>query len=322
MSDHHTLSEAFLQSLPAGAPVSSSAELEDALSSCCATGRATWISLQLPDTDFVRYLAASVLKGAGGGELPAQLSELCIADLYLCCGCVQGVPAAIVEIERSVLSHVPAMLAGMPLSSAQAEDVQQAVRSKLLMGVPGKAPALAEYGGRGALQSWVRVIAVRTALDLLRKKDEQPSNRDQDIVDRMMAPEADPELKYLKDRYRKEFRDALYEAVGSLSTEQRNLLRMYFLAGLKTAQIGKMLQVNQSTIVRWLSSAREAIQSETRRLLRERLRLSASEFDSLTLLVQSQLEISLSQLLGEQPAGSPGSTQGTPGNAPPGHPGS
>jgi RNA polymerase sigma-70 factor (ECF subfamily) len=55
--------------------------------------------------------------------------------------------------------------------------------------------------------------------------------------------------------------------------------------------------VNRSTVVRWLADVREALFKETRRLLRERLRLNDSEFESLMGLVRSDLDLSISIFL-------------------------
>jgi RNA polymerase sigma-70 factor len=63
--------------------------------------------------------------------------------------------------------------------------------------------------------------------------------------------------------------------------------------------MGPLFRVNQSTVSRWLKSARQAIYEETRRRLQERLNLSSQEFESLLAVIDSQLEVSFSQILKE-----------------------
>ncbi len=55
--------------------------------------------------------------------------------------------------------------------------------------------------------------------------------------------------------------------------------------------------MHRATAARRIQTAAEAVHTETRRLLRERLRLDTAELDSLAHLVQSQLHLSLTRLL-------------------------
>ena len=61
-------------------------------------------------------------------------------------------------------------------------------------------------------------------------------------------------------------------------------------------KLGVMFQIHRATAARWLHSAREAVFTETRRLLQERLRLSPGEFDSLVRVLRSQLDLSATQI--------------------------
>ena len=56
-----------------------------------------------------------------------------------------------------------------------------------------------------------------------------------------------------------------------------------------------------STASRWVSAAVKEVGDETRRRLRERLGLSADSAESVARMVGSQLELSLSRLLGSAP---------------------
>jgi RNA polymerase sigma factor (sigma-70 family) len=70
-----------------------------------------------------------------------------------------------------------------------------------------------------------------------------------------------------------EFRSAVREAFATLSPRQRYLLRLHFIDRLSTAEMGKLYSVDQSTVSRWLRSARQAVFEETKRRLMERRRL-------------------------------------------------
>ena len=109
----------------------------------------------------------------------------------------------------------------------------------------------------------------------------------------------DPELLYLKRRYRDQFESAYRAALATLSAQDRNLLRLYLLDGLTFERLGAMFNVNPSTVWRWIDQARAAIRDATHEHLRAQLNLSSGEFGSLARLVESQLDVSIAALFGE-----------------------
>jgi len=174
------------------------------------------------------------------------------------------------------------------------DEVRQSLREKLLVSRSGMPPRIAEYSGRGALANWVRVAALRAAVDLRRRDNEPAAAKQEDDV---VAAAAAPDLLYLKERYGKEFQAAVSTAFTSLDDEQCNLLRLQHVDGLRTAQIAALFHVDRSTIKRQLASCRAKLLDETRRILRERLGMSPTEFQSVARLVQSQLHLSVERLL-------------------------
>jgi RNA polymerase sigma-70 factor (ECF subfamily) len=111
----------------------------------------------------------------------------------------------------------------------------------------------------------------------------------------------EPEIDFIKDKYRAEFEQAFADALGSVSEKDRLLLRLHLVTGVSVEGIGKMYQVSQSTASRWLAAAREAVAAEAQRLLAERVHLDGSEVASVARLVASQLDLSMSRIL--EPAG-------------------
>jgi RNA polymerase sigma-70 factor (ECF subfamily) len=184
------------------------------------------------------------------------------------------------------------MIARLSLTAAQVEEVQQLLRERLFMAAPGGSPKIASYSGRSALQAWLRVVALRTALNLQRGKSRWTGEAGLEAL----AAGADVELDHLRARYQEEFSRALRDAFSELTSKQRNLLRLRFMEGLTDEKIGRLFGVHQTTATRWIAAARDAVFAETRRLLSERLRLSTGEFESLILAVRSQLDVSLTGL--------------------------
>ena len=220
------------------------------------------------------------------------------SDLYLACGCAAGLPAAIAIFDSEILGEVAPALRRMGLSADRIDDVLQVMRAKLLIADGQRSrPAITSYAGRGSLVGWVRIAARRAAVSMGRNKDEQrQSHEERGGLERIAHP-SDIEMEYLKTRYQSEFKRAVEDALSMLEARQLNTLRFHYIDGLSIDRIGALLQVHRATAARWIRSAAEAVRIEVRRLLRERLGLSAGEVDSLAGLLQSQLHVSISRLL-------------------------
>jgi RNA polymerase sigma-70 factor (ECF subfamily) len=272
-----------------------SPELERRLQEILDACRAAWPGLDVPADTFVRRLAEHL---PDDGELDHCLARMHGPDIYLACGCAAGDRAALAVFDSNVLAQATPVLHRMGLSASQIDEVVQVLRAKLLVTDPdGAPPLIATYAGRGALVGWVRTAARRTALSLRRNKDEQIGGaQDGRAMERIPFP-ADMELDYIKGRYQAEFKQAIEDAIATLDAEQLKLLRLHYTDGLSIDRIGALLSVHRATAARWIRAASDAVRDVTRRLLHERLRLSAGELDSLAGLVQSQLHLSLGRLL-------------------------
>jgi RNA polymerase sigma-70 factor (ECF subfamily) len=178
--------------------------------------------------------------------------------------------------------------------AAFVDDVKQLVRQKLFVGA---APKIAEYTGMGELRNWLRVIAVREALTLKRKRVELLADGERSSSGGPSTPASvDPELDFIKQRYRAEFKRAIEQALATLSSEHRNLLRLHFVDGLTLDELSGLFNVHRATVARHIAQAREAIVDESRRLLADRLSIDAGEFDSLIGILRSRIDLSLPAL--------------------------
>jgi RNA polymerase sigma-70 factor (ECF subfamily) len=270
-------------------------DLEATLSRIASTAHAAWPDVEMDDAVFIAHLARHLARQAD----PARsLAATRAADLYLACACASGDAAALRAFERTHLSQVPLFVAHLGLSPVMVDELVQGLRTKLLVRGEDALPKIADYTGCGALGGWVRVAAVRTALNLRRDDDPpQPSTDEHKAV----AAEIDPELDFLKVRYRAEFRAAFYETLRNLGIDERNVLRFHYMDGLTIDEIGAAYGVHRATVARWLARAREDVLEKTRRALSERLKVDTQEAASVIALIQSRLEVSLARLLAETP---------------------
>lgn len=293
MRDETPLSDA-LRAGASGAVAASLVDpaLEPRLRQLLDSCEAAWPGVRLPREVYLRYL---------GERLPdaAALDQLHAEDLYLCCACARGEPAALAVFEARLISRIPVYLGSLHLDEERQDNVRQHLRERLFVGVAGGAPKIAEYSGRGALGAWVRIGAVRVALNLGRSRDDQIGGAAGPDPDELLLPGVSPEMAYIRARYQGEFKAAIHAALAALPVEQRTLLRLHLLDGLSIDKLAPLFRVGRSTAARRLMAARQALLGGTRRRLQERLGISEGELDSLAGVVRSQLDLSLARVLRE-----------------------
>jgi RNA polymerase sigma-70 factor len=262
--------------------------------------RAQWPGVTFPARAFVTHVALRLPPASPDRPIAPLLSGLSLAELYLTGACLQGLPSAHEAFERSYLARLPGKLRSLKQPDALVDDVCQITRVKLLVATPESAPKIGDYTGRGALMSWVLVTAGRIANKLRAAEKPSPEDSSEEIFKMLPGQGIDPELDVMKRRHQAEFREAVREAAAMLSADERHLLRLHFADSLSTYELASLFRVNQSTVSRWLKSARQRVYEETRRRLQERLGLSTPGFKSFLAFVGSQLDLNISQVLEEK----------------------
>jgi RNA polymerase sigma-70 factor, ECF subfamily len=253
--------------------------------SAWSAGRRRWPQIELELAAFERWIA----------ELPSEAVEKYADDLFLASACGHGDAAALRVFEEQLLA--PAQ-AAIDASETFVDEATQRVRTHLLVADPTGQPKIASYAGRGPLRAWVSVSAARVALMMVRSTRRAKEVAEPDWTDVMSAtPTDNPELDLLKRQHAAAFGVALSEAALELEPRLRSVLRMHFIDDLSIDEIGAIYAVHRATAARWIQRAREVLFHATRARLAARLQLSSAELDRITALVQSQLDVSLSQLL-------------------------
>lgn len=246
--------------------------------------RAAWPDLPDVSEAFVRRAEVTL---AGGPRVVGP-------DLYLACALTAGDADAHRAFERTIIPALEPSLRRIDPSPAFGDEVKQALRDRLFVAVDGAEPRIAAYTARGPLKAWVRVAAVRLALDIrARARRELPASDDSELG---QAVELDPEIALLKTTYAAEVNRALAGAITTLTARERAVLKLNVVDGLNIAEIGGVYGVHRATIARWIARARERLFDRTRADLRDRLQLSPSELDSVVRLVRSQIDLRMSQI--------------------------
>ena len=237
----------------------------------------------------------------GAPDVEEALADLHAEDLFLAYACGTGVRAAIAALDRQIGPVVEGARARMK-GKASVEDVAQLLREKLLVPRDGAPPKVLDYSGRGPLGGWMRIAAVRTALDLGRHGDAasmRPVSRE--MLLEVPAPISDdPELDHLRKRYARDFKQAFEEAIRELSVEDRNLLRLSLVDGLSIDEIGAVFGYHRATAARKVARAKDLVQERTRKILTDRLDVASAELRSIMGYIKSHLDLSIQRLLARE----------------------
>jgi RNA polymerase sigma-70 factor (ECF subfamily) len=273
------------------------AELEEVLERLLGQAAEAWPRLVTPKSEeaFVRYLAARVRVQ----DDLKSLGSLHADDLGLAFGCVQGDPQASSEVRRRIVGDPVRVQRHLKASASFVDELFQVLSITLLVGEPPDEPGIGNYSGRGTLKSWLGAATFHAAMNLRRGRANQPTAQVE--TESLSSELSDPELSWIRERHRKDFNAAFREALQAQTSRDRNVLRLYFVDGLSVESIGKLYQVNRSTISRQLAATRGRVLQGVRATLVRQLRLDPAQADSLLRLLTSQLDVSLTTCLGSIP---------------------
>ncbi|WP_224364585.1 sigma-70 family RNA polymerase sigma factor [Hyalangium versicolor] len=256
-------------------------------------GQAAWPALALALPLFSQHVSRHLPER---GEPESHLAALHGADLFLACACKERVAGAVAAFQSTYRGTVDAALRSRNVSPDERDELMQAFWEKLLVGQRGIPAKIGDYSGRGPLGGWVRVAAVRAALNFLEQKKSDPLVTGAPVEEQREPHTSDPELDFLKSHYREEVHQALKDALAGLDADERNVLRLHFLDGLSTERIATVYGVHRATVARWVSRGREALLRGTHLLLTQRLSIGRGEAESIISIVRSQLGLALSSI--------------------------
>lgn len=284
------LAEKFVAHCPRDTAAVDRAALEEALAGALADARARWPDVTFDDEIAVRHLAATWNPDSTLVLLPSFAPELVFAA-----ACLAGDATAIRIFHQEMFERVDRVLSRLGIRGADADDVKQDVRTKLLVAADGDAK-LALYHGTGPLAHWVASVAGREALGSIRKRKPTEAIADEDFL---ADASDDPELQALKSRHGADFKAAFQAAVAELEPRDRAILRALIVDDRSVNEIAAVYGIHRVTASRWVSEVRQNLLVRTRNQLKDRLSLDASSLESAVRMLDSNLELSLYRLLAE-----------------------
>ena len=253
---------------------------------------------------FAAYVRA-LPRSEDGAE--SSYESLRAGDLWLAFHAGQGLAPAIAALEASCFADLGHLLRARRADPGHIDEVIQRLRDRLLVAEPGSTPRILGYQGRGDLRAWVRVVAIRTWLNMKRERADGfgragGGGRVEGNIEDVLAAEAgtDLELELLKGKYRELFRRCFAESVQALASGTRLLLKLHYLDKLSMEDVGKVLGVHRLTVLRRLERARAELSEGTKERLEMALSLARSDVDSVLRMIQSHLDVSLERALQSQ----------------------
>jgi RNA polymerase sigma-70 factor (ECF subfamily) len=211
--DRDELAPIFLRIAPRAQPASRTRDLESALRARWDAARAAWPEVTVESRAFLHFLAER-----SGERMPALERA---GDLYIACACALGAPAAIDAFRRRYRTVIAKAIRRIDPSDAFLDDVMQALGMKLFVASADGPPRIAQYDGRSSVRAWLATAATQTALNLCRRKDDQP-HESVGSGGLALREVADPELLLMKARYKTAFESAIRAPRGSLQGADPN----------------------------------------------------------------------------------------------------
>lgn len=257
--------------------------VDESVEAAFEAGRGAWPHLQLRWQQF-QAQAHRVNPPAAGLHEHA-------ADFYLAAACAAGCEAALLAFEQSYVARVPVMLTRFKLGTAALDDLKQRLRVRLLSGAP---PRIASYAANGTLLAWVKVAAVRLAVD--EQQRAHPLADGPAVID-IIDQGKDPEWMLLRGRYREQAERAFAAAIAELTPRSKTLLTLSYFDGRSIDAIGAIYGVHRATAARWLLEIRKSIMTAVQRELGFTLAADSREVRSLLHHLRDEIHISFKHIL-------------------------
>jgi RNA polymerase sigma-70 factor (ECF subfamily) len=247
-----------------------------------ANARARWPSIRCDRGELMAHVERV---GAEPGDLALNGAELCLAW-----ACARGDEAALRVFESEYVARLEPTFKRVG-DGDFVDEARQLLRQRMLV---GPEPRIATFAATGPLLGWLRIAALRVALNLKRGAFRPGDALLVEELVRELPVEASDLPRYLEV-----FSAALQRAFAVLEARDRNLLRLHHVDGLTLDRLAALFDVHRATVARWLAQARSRIFEEVEADVKDTLKLSPSEFQSMLGLVRSYLDASLSGLLGQ-----------------------
>lgn len=222
----------------------------------------------------VRQLAAQLPEDAG---LEA-LARVDAGDLLVASAVLAGSRDAFAVLEAEYLPASRRALQRLGVEGADLEDLLQQVRAHVLAPRDRAPPALATYAGRGSLEGWLRLVAVRLGRRTHGPRRLEVPADDEAILDALVPPS---QARGLESAVRQAVGEVVREVVRALPPDERLLLAQRFADGLRVEELGLLYDVHNATISRRIAAVCARVRAQVSERLSRELGIGTPTLDSL-----------------------------------------
>jgi RNA polymerase sigma-70 factor len=261
------------------------------------------------DDEMAAALYSSAKKCLSGerAETAELLATINCEDLCLAVACAKGDEAAWEDFFRDYRNYMVNMARGMTQDAGAAEQLADSTFAELygLRESSGaRVSKFSFYSGRGSLRGWLRAVVYQLSADSHRQTSRFVQTEEPEDLDRLVrvdAPSRAPsgEVAFIRERYRAAVADALRAAINALEPRERLLLAYYYYDELTLREIGRMFNVHEATISRWLTKVQKRIRKLVEKNLARDHHFNRREVSEAIELAAEQMDINVREYLFE-----------------------
>src|SRR4051812_10435991 len=264
------------------------------LAALYARGRAAHPRVVVSEQAFGQHLARCANGGSPGDT--ASLAEIAAEDVYLACACAARVRGAQAAFEARYGRVIRRPVSRVLDTADERQEAEQRAWQNLLVDCGDGPPRISQYLGRGPLEKWISVAAMRIAISFGRTESAERRLREKAIAE---ASGVDPAALFSKGDLRDAFQSAVIEALAALKPRERLVMKLFLVSGMTLDAIGKSLGITRQAVSKTLARARETIIERVEASVQRTLKMTKEDLTSVLRYVASQLDVSISRVLGK-----------------------
>lgn len=251
---------------------------------------------------------------ASAEQVSSFMDKLHVDDLCLVIACQRGDQAAWSELVEGFNATVKSAARGASPNEEMAEDLAQSIWAELhglkIRDDGQPAGKLAYYSGAGSLGGWLRAVVGQLAIDRHRRDGRLVHTEEDADLDRLSRESerdatdggvfhtvATPEETLASNRARASVEQAFAQSLQELEDEDRLLVKLYYLDGLRLKEAGAVLGVHEATASRRLTRIHGDVRKRVETLLMREHGWTQAEAARSLSQVASTLQLDVEPLL-------------------------
>jgi len=227
----------------------------------------------LPEALGTADLDGKRISSEGRKNVSDLIRSLNCNDLCMAIACANGDETAWEDFYREYRSFMISIARSVTQDATAAEQLADSTFAELygLRESGGaRVSKFSFYSGRGSLKGWLRAVVFQLSADIYRKTGRFVQTEEAEDMEHLAAAPTTQlaiETDLVGEQYHLAVGTSLRTAIGSLEPKEKLLLAYYYYDEMTLREIGKVFEVHEATVCRWLAK----IQKRTRKLVEKSL---------------------------------------------------